>query len=449
MSTASIKDWLRKIPDDRHQYTHHRRPHKRQRRQHPVTPDPSEDCAFAMPPRRGSPFKRQTPATNEEQPEDERTPRPKRLDPRGIDFQDLVLFENKPQGLEELLDAIELIMEGKGIVSTSQQEELTKASKLSKDFKWAGRGGDYFSDDRDSIGHTPSPDAVSRVLAAAAECSSNSHPEVNWNMEVHQPVLSMALRPSNQGLHSHLVNFMGSTQASLIPDYTNSSILKKIDFSIYIKPANDLERAAPDDSPKDVIGRCRNDLPENVFNFTDSTPLAQRPIALSIETKKPSAGFDGAKLQLGVWQNAHWTFLRHLALVASRNKVAAEKKSAEKKSAEAVAELVAIEQQLMETEQEQMETEQESIAAEQRPYKLPSFIPGIIIQGHLWHLIITTPEGRRTVVWQSVGIGNTQSTKGIYQIVCVLHLLRKWVETTYWPLIWEMVSTGWPKPPES
>ncbi|KAM0190611.1 hypothetical protein ACHAPI_009367 [Fusarium lateritium] len=434
-----------------------------------------------MPPRRGSPFKRQTPATNEEQPEDERTPRPKRvrsrrsesehslsshlsyyssqvsgqssprkqlqslkLDPRGIDFQDLVLFENKPQGLEELLDAIELIMEGKGIVSTSQQEELTKASKLSKDFKWARRGGDYFSDDRDSIGHTPSPDAVSRVLAAAAECSSNSHPEVNWNMEVHQPVLSMALRPSNQGLHSHLVNFMGSTQASLIPDYTNSSILKKIDFSIYIEPANDLERAAPDDSPKDVIGRCRNDLPENVFNFTDSTPLAQRPIALSIETKKPSAGFDGAKLQLGVWQNAHWTFLRHLALVASRNKVAAEKKSAE-----AVAELVAIEQQLMETEQEQMETEQESIAAKQRPYKLPSFIPGIIIQGHLWHLIITTPEGRRTMVWQSVGIGNTQSTKGIYQIVCVLHLLRKWVETTYWPLIWEMVSTGWPKPPES
>jgi hypothetical protein len=252
MSSASIKAWLREIPDNRHQYTHLRRPRKRQRRQHPVTPDPSEDCAFAMPPRRGSPSKRQTPATNEEQPEDERTPRPKRvrsgrsdsehslsshlsyhssqvsgqssprkqlqslkLDPRGIDFQDLVLFENKPQDLEELLDAIELIMEGKGIVSTSQQEELTKASKLSKDFKWAGRGGDYFSDDRDSIGHTPSPDAVSRVLAAAAECSSNSHPEVNWNMEVHQPLLSMALRPSNQGLHAHLVNFMGRSVASL------------------------------------------------------------------------------------------------------------------------------------------------------------------------------------------------------------------------------------------
>lgn len=157
---------------------------------------------------------------------------------------------------------------------------------------------------------------------------------------------------------------------------------------------------------------------------------------MSIETKKPNAGFDGAKLQLGVWQNAHWTFLRHLALVASYNKVAAEKKSAE-----AVAELAAIEQQLM-------ETEQESMAAEQKSYELPSFIPGIIIQGHLWHLIITTPEGRRTMVWQSVGIGNTQSTKGIYQIVCVLHLLRKWAEKTYWPLIWEMVSAGWPKPPE-
>jgi hypothetical protein len=133
-----------------------------------------------------------------------------KLDARGIEFKDLVLFDNKPGELEDLLEAIDLVMEGKGIASTLQQDALISASRSLKDFRWAARGGDYFSADRDIIGHTPSPEDVSRVLAAAAECSSNSHHEVNWNMEVHQPLLSLAFRPPDQAPYSHLVNFMGT-----------------------------------------------------------------------------------------------------------------------------------------------------------------------------------------------------------------------------------------------
>ncbi|KAF5707390.1 hypothetical protein FMUND_11148 [Fusarium mundagurra] len=185
-----------------------------------------------------------------------------KLDARGIEFKDLVLFDDRPGELEDLLEAIDLVMEGK---------------------------------DRDFIGHTPSLDDVSRILAAAAECSSISHHEVNWIMEVHQPVLSLAFRPPAQAPYTHLVNFLGTMQASLIPDYTNSSVSKKVDFGIYIEPSNDLERSAQE-SVEDTISRCRKDLPGTVFNFTDATPLAHRPIAFSIETKKHSAGFDGAKL---------------------------------------------------------------------------------------------------------------------------------------------------------
>jgi hypothetical protein len=183
-----------------------------------------------------------------------------------------------------------------------------------------------------------------------------------------------------------------------------------------------LERSRQE-SVQDVISHCRRDLPESVFNFTDATPLAHRPIAFSIETKKPSAGFDGAKLQLGIWQNAHWTFLRHLAQIAGERCTAAEKTAAV--GPETVT-----------------STGDESTA--QKAFDLPTFIPGIIIQGHFWHLIITTPQDRKIMVWQSIGIGNTQSTKGIYQIVCILHLLKQWVKVTYWPLVWEMVRAGWP-----
>lgn len=49
-------------------------------------------------------------------------------------------------------------------------------------------------------------------------------------------------------------------------------------------------------------------MPGKKFNYTDYDPLEERPIALSIETKKPSEGFDAAKLQLGVWEMAHWSF---------------------------------------------------------------------------------------------------------------------------------------------
>lgn len=246
MSSTFIEAWLQNIPKHISQDIEIQRLSKRQRRQHPVTPDPSENCLFAeMPPL--SPTKRQnSQISNGENEDHDRTPKPKRarslrsdsehslsshlsyrssqvsgqssprkqllnlkLDTRGIEFRDLVLFEDKPSELEDVLDDIELVMEGKGIVSTSQKDALMAASRSSKDFKWAARGGWYFSTDRDAIGHTPSPEDVGRILAAAAECSSNSHHEANWNMEVHNPLLSLAFRPPAQGLYTHLVNFMG------------------------------------------------------------------------------------------------------------------------------------------------------------------------------------------------------------------------------------------------
>ncbi|KAH7232768.1 hypothetical protein BKA59DRAFT_427225 [Fusarium tricinctum] len=467
MSSTFIEAWLQDIPKHMSQDIDIQRPSKRQRRQHPVTPDPSEDCPFAeMPPL--SPTKRQnSQISNDENQDHDKTPKPKRarsvrsesehslsshlsyhssqvsgqssprkqllnlkLDTRGIEFRDLVLFEDKPIELEDLLDEIELVMEGKGIVSISQQDALMAASRSSKDFKWAARGGSYFSPDRDAIGHTPSPEDVGRILAAAAECSSNSHHEANWNMEVHNPLLSLAFRPPAQGLYTHLNT---STHANLISDYTNSSVSKKVDFSIYIEPSNDIELLAQNNSVIDAISRCQRDLPSACVNFTDATPLAHRPVAFSIETKKPSAGFDGAKLQLGIWQNAHWTFLRHLAQVASDRCAAAEEAAAAEKATPA--------------EPGQMEIAQELIEQATKPKKtfdLPTFVPGIIIQGHQWHLIITTPQDRKTMVWQSVSIGSTQSTKGIYQIVYVLHFLREWVKSKYWPLIRNIVGAGWP-----
>ncbi|KND86218.1 hypothetical protein TOPH_09160 [Tolypocladium ophioglossoides CBS 100239] len=316
-----------------------------------------------------------------------------KLNPKGVKFGDLSHSDDKPPSLEALLETVDVIMEGRGIVATSAREALTLAARSHKDLKWACRGGDYFSDSPDIVGCTPPPEAVLSVMAAAAECSTCGHPEANWNLEVHQRVLELAFRPQGQSI----------TTAAIMPEYGTPSPSKKVDFCIYIEPEIDFSWASTSPSS---IASFRDTLPGRVFNFTDFVPLDQRPIALSIESKKPSEGFDSAKLQLGVWQMAHWAFLRHLV----------EKRSAQVKAADC--------------------------AVDARSYGLPIFIPGIIIQGHDWHLIITTLEGQQTLFWQKVVIGSTSSSKGIYQIIRTLHILRQWASDTYWPWLRDLILQG-------
>lgn len=81
--------------------------------------------------------------------------------------------------------------------------------------------------------------------------------------------------------------------------------------------------------------------------------------------------------------------------------------------------------------QGQVEPQEPEIAV--RPYPLPDFIPGIIVQGHDWDLVITTTDGQQTQLWQKVTIGTTNTSKGIYQIVYALQILRQWAQDVYWP----------------
>ncbi|KAL6399558.1 hypothetical protein AUP68_18108 [Ilyonectria robusta] len=94
---------------------------------------------------------------------------------------------------------------------------------------------------------------------------------------------------------------MTSTHASILPDYGNPSATKKVDFCIYVNPSNE-SRASAVIKPSAVlaIDQLCHELPCNVFNFTEFVPLERQPIALSIETKKPGEGWEGARLQLGV-----------------------------------------------------------------------------------------------------------------------------------------------------
>jgi hypothetical protein len=166
-----------------------------------------------------------------------------------------------------------------------------------------------------------------------------------------------------------------------------------------------------------IIDDVRNILPEASFNHTNMSSLCDKPIAISIETKKTGEDWEKAKLQMEVWMAAHWQFLRNLIKLRQR----------------AAKELSSIRQ-----------AEGDLTSNPEKTWQLPDFMPGIIVQGDDWHLIITTPEGEKTIFWQKKSLGNTSGSKEIYQLICNLQLLRQWALDRYWAWLRELLQE-WPR----
>ncbi|KAM3547341.1 hypothetical protein ARSEF4850_010079 [Beauveria asiatica] len=338
------------------------------------------------------------------------------LNPRGLVMRALDYFENMPPDLAALVRDVEALSEGRGILAKDMQAALTKAAESDARFLWALQA-DRFTDDTATARCTPTPEEVCQVVEAAIECDTYGYPEATWNLEVHQSILRMAFRPGGTRRFKYLVNFMGSATASIMREYGIPTVTKKVDFCVYIKPDND-----PQLSPafRAGVSRAQAALPHSIVGFTDFEPLYDRFVALSIETKKPSENAEVAQLQLGVWDMAHWAFLRRLEALQS---VKGGSTTDDATRVDVIIDGI-------------VTTNYTRSAAA----KLPTFLPGIFIHGHLWHLVFTTMDGDRTVLWRKMTIGATENTKGVYQIVSVLQRLAQWSHDVHWPCLQAIVE---------
>ncbi|CAG9945542.1 unnamed protein product [Clonostachys rosea f. rosea IK726] len=184
---------------------------------------------------------------------------------------------------------------------------------------------------------------------------------------------------------------MPCSSASILPDYLLSlKIAKKVDFCIYIDPAYDQKHT---DSSTLISSMCDR-IVDGSINHTDYTPLAERPLAVSIETKKLGGNWNKATLQMSVSQAAQWNLIHEITVPGTR------------------------------------------------PNEGLDYIPGIIIQGHNWFLAITTREGKRTVFWNKLDLGATDTIEGIYKLVYGLQVLREWARDIYWPAFRNRVSSN-------
>ncbi|EXK76353.1 hypothetical protein FOQG_18905 [Fusarium oxysporum f. sp. raphani 54005] len=313
----------------------------------------------------------------------------------GIRIQDLAGLQHPDLKLQAFLKMMRNISRGRGILPRSMQP----ATLLGVDpaFLEIAEDDACFSDEREKAGPCPALESVLEALEAAIECSENLHAESTWNIEVHQKLLGLAFRPSGQSKFSHSVNFTSCSTATILSEYLPAfSPSKKVDFCIYVDPSAVLE------------GRKSINLRAHSVNPTDYYPLRNRLLAVCIETKKPGEGWEGATLQLSVWKAAQWKIIEELEKF-KQHKLASE-------------------------------SPVDANAGRQLEQDMPQFVPGIIIQGHDWNIVVATREGAQTVLWNKLTIGSTSSVMGIYQIIYALHVLRDWCQQTYWSYIYQAIT---------
>ncbi|KAI0877140.1 hypothetical protein GGS24DRAFT_488149 [Hypoxylon argillaceum] len=149
---------------------------------------------------------------------------------------------------------------------------------------------------------------------------------------------------------------------------------------------------------------CADSQTNNSINHTDYNPLRTRPLLLSIKSTKPETGKE-ALLQIGVWYSTQWSFLRWA--VGQRLKKRAK----------------------LEAHETTAEVEADTLASLSRL----AFIPGIIVHGHRWCMVLSTYDGKKTTLWGEHQFGTTSSFLGTFCAIAGIRRLTAWANDHYWP----------------
>lgn len=188
---------------------------------------------------------------------------------------------------------------------------------------------------------------------------------------------------------------------------------KWIDICIYHTPSSQ------DEELRAKMLHFSRLTPTGTVNHTDFSPISTQPLVLSIATTKPGMHWEAALLQIGVWHTAQWAFLRWAVADKLRRQDVVTKEQAGDSSLNMY--------RAQEEEQDADEPEVLSVIAEL------GFIPGIIIQGHIWYLVLSTYEDRKITLWDACQFGSTQTCLGSYAIIAGIRRLTEWARDIYMP----------------
>ncbi|KAI1839609.1 hypothetical protein JX266_014181 [Neoarthrinium moseri] len=242
------------------------------------------------------------------------------------------------------------------------------------------------------------PAKVKRIRDRATLWEKRFEDEASWNMEVHHHILRAVCRPKGRRA---AVDFISCTTARISPTFIPSGERgKMVDSCLFIDPA--AYGATAEERIQDLCSR----QPHGSINHTDHMPLFGQPIAVSVETKRSAVDWDNATLQTGTWQAAQLRCLSQLATLAATS------------------------------------YGRESLGSPTAGVAVIDFVPGIIIQGHDWHLVASVHTGGVTTFRTKIPIGTTETVLGVYKILAALTYLVRWSENVYWPCFKQTIQLG-------
>ncbi|KAI1125860.1 hypothetical protein F5Y10DRAFT_294244 [Nemania abortiva] len=243
-------------------------------------------------------------------------------------------------------------------------------------------------------GRIPSFEEVHGVIEWAERCEIEECEEAAWNCDVHMALLRKVLGDAKQKINAELC-----TTARPSPYFKpTSSTGQLIDICIY----NSVEQ---DEGLMNKINRFRANPQTNIsINHTDYDPLCTRPLLLSIKTTNPDTGYNKAKLQIGVWHSTQWSFLRWAVSQKLKKKAG------------------------LEVDKTTTEVEADTHASLSKL----GFIPGIVVHGHQWCLVLSTYDGKKTTLWGEHQFGTTSDHLGAFCAIAGIRRLTAWANDHYW-----------------
>jgi hypothetical protein len=181
---------------------------------------------------------------------------------------------------------------------------------------------------------------VKSIATDAAACDELMEHESEWSDKVHSPLLRWICEQQDASQPVHVASRCSTTSSiheHFAPTKKSSNM---VDYCLIFKYAND--------SPlfRRIEMACA-ERPGETINHSVAGGLCRFPIGLSVEVKSPSADIIQAYNQMGTWHAAQWR-----SLCYERG----------------------------------------------GPWPSPaiSFLPGLIIQGHIWYFVATVPPAAAT-----------------------------------------------------
>jgi len=236
--------------------------------------------------------------------------------------------------------------------------------------------------ERARLGNDLATREVASICRQAQGCQQRYENEAAWNSHVHGPVLSLV---GELSCHRSDIGSTNVTTARLNPRFKPVVELthpplpgKVIDFVFFLEPSN-------------VIEKAFGDLPWETnhghdFNHTLYGPIANRPIAISMETKREGEGQTTGRAQLEIWVAAYFNRLQELA-------------------------------------REEAE-------------ELP-FLPLLLTQGPVCSLLFAHRQGEGqtlvTIIYEKVTLGAVTTSSGVFKVTSSLLLLMDWAQTHFRP----------------